>query len=240
MALIQHFSNDPPAAFELKGRMLTLSVLRVLTSNLRVLCEQLDAKIATAPDLFHNFPVLLDFDGLPSEAQNAFDIARLDRSLRERSLIPVGIRGANEVLTGIATGVGIGVLSAGANPEPSRRKPTQDADGAPPSTNLLVTDPIRSGQQVYAKGGDLIVLATVSPGAEVLADGNIHIYGSLRGRALAGVQGNLDARIFCQHLDAELVSVAGHYRIAEKIQESDRTQPVQVFLNGETLIIEAL
>lgn len=241
MALIQHFPKDPPPAFELKGRMMTLSVLRVLTSDLNVLREQLDAKIASAPDLFHNFPVLLDFDGLAREAQNSFDIARLDRTLRERSLVPVGIRGANDVLTGIAAGVGIGVISTGANPEPSRRKQAKDADDpAPPSSNVLITKPIRSGQQVYAKGGDLTVLATVSPGAEILADGNIHVYGSLRGRALAGVQGNMDARIFCQHLDAELVSVAGHYRIAEKIQESERTQPVQIFLNGEQLVIEAL
>lgn len=238
MALLRNLPTSPPPAFELKGRMITLSVLRVLTSDLDAFGEQLDEKIATAPDLFQNFPVLLDFEGLPTEAQIAFDIARLDRLLRDRSFVPVGIRGAGGVLTGIAAGVGIGVIAAHAQPQPNRRK---DKEAAPArSANLLVKTPVRSGQQIYAKGGDLIVLATVSPGAEILADGNIHIYGSLRGRALAGVQGNTEARIFCRELDAELISIAGHYRVSENIQESDRAHPVQVLLNGDNLIIESL
>lgn len=238
MALIQHFPKAPTAAFEIKGRLMTLSVLRILTADLDRLGEQLDAAIASAPELFQNFPVLLDFQELPEDAQIAFDIARLDRLLRERGFVPVGMRGAGAVLTGIAAGVGIGVIAAGAGAEPGRRKPMDDA--APPAASLLVKDPVRSGQQVYAKTGDLIVLATVSPGAEILADGNIHIYGSLRGRALAGVRGNADARIFCRHLDAELVSIAGHYRVAEHIQEAERQQPVQIFLRGGSLVIEPL
>lgn len=240
MALIQHFPNEPPPAFELKGRMMTLSVLRVLTSDLDAFSEQLDAKIVAAPDLFQNFPVLLDFEGLSGDAQNAFDIAELDRLLRERSFVPVGLRGAGDVLAGIAAGVGIGVISAGAAAEPSRRKAAKDAGPLTRAANLLIKEPVRSGQQVYAKGGDLVVLATVSPGAEILADGNIHIYGALRGRALAGVKGNTEARIFCRSLDAELISIAGHYRVSEKIQESERTHPVQIFLNGDSLVIESL
>ncbi len=239
MALIQHFPKEPPPAFELKGRMMTLSVLRVLTSDLDAFSEQLDAKIAAAPDLFQNFPVLLDFESLSSDAQSAFDIAELDRLLRERSFVPVGLRGAGDVLAGIAAGVGIGVISASAV-EPSRRKAAKDAGPPARAANLLIKEPVRSGQQVYAKGGDLVVLATVSPGAEILADGNIHIYGALRGRALAGVKGNAEARIFCRSLDAELISIAGHYRVSEKIQESERTHPVQVFLSGDSLVIENL
>src|SRR5581483_4956674 len=230
MALIQHFPKEPPPAFELKGRMMTLSVLRVLTSDLDAFSEQLDAKIAAAPDLFQNFPVLLDFESLSSGAQSAFDIAELDRLLRERSFVPVGLRGAGD---------GIGVISASAV-EPSRRKAAKDAGPPARAANLLIKEPVRSGQQVYAKDGDLVVLATVSPGAEVLADGNIHIYGALRGRALAGVKGNAEARIFCRSLDAELISIAGHYRVSEKIQESERTHPVQVFLSGDSLVIENL
>lgn len=240
MALIQHFPKEPPPAFELKGRMMPLSVLRVLTTDLDALCDQLDAKIASAPDLFQNFPVVLDFDGLSSDAQNAFDIAALDRLLRERSFMPVGLRGASEVLTGIAAGVGIGVISAGVTAEPSKRKAAKEAATQPRAASLLIKEPVRSGQQVYAKGGDLVVLATVSPGAEILADGNIHIYGALRGRALAGVKGNAEARIFCRSLDAELISIAGHYRVSEKIPESERQHPVQIFLNGDSLVIETL
>jgi septum site-determining protein MinC len=106
---------DPtaPAALELKGRMMPLSVLRVLTPDLDALRQQLDRKIASAPGLFQNFPVVLDFDELSDDAQASFDIARLDRLLRDRSLVPVGIRGASGVLAGIAAGVGFGVISSG-------------------------------------------------------------------------------------------------------------------------------
>lgn len=239
MALIQNFPKPLAAAFELKGRMMTLSVLRILTPNLDAIAAQLDDKIASAPELFQNFPVLLDFEALAGESQIAFDIARLDRLLRDRSFVPVGIRGAGEILTGIAAGVGIGVIAAGTGPDPGRGK-SGPGDAPVRTSNVLITKPVRSGQQIYAKGGDLVVLATVSPGAEVLADGNIHVYGPLRGRALAGVQGQADARIFCRELDAELISIAGHYRISENIQESERARPVQVRLHGGDLIIETL
>lgn len=239
MALIQNLPKEPPRAFELKGRMMAFSVLRVLTADLRFLVQQLDAKIASAPHLFQNFPVLLDFEALPPDVQEAFDIARFDRLLRERSFVPVGMTGAGDVLRGIAAGVGIGTISPGLA-APSRQPPKDAPAAAARVTNLLIKQPVRSGQQVYARGGDLTVLATVSPGAEVMADGNVHIYGSLRGRALAGVRGNAEARIFCQDLDAELVSIAGRYQISEKFRETSRKRPVQIYLNGERLVIEPL
>lgn len=237
MALIHNLPQEPPRAFELKGRMMAFSVLRVLTADLRLLARQLDARIATAPHLFHNFPVLLDFEALPPQVQESFDIAQFDRLLRERSFVPVGLCNAVDVLRGIAAGVGIGTISPGLAAA-TRQPPKEPA--APRLSNMLVKQPVRSGQQVYARGGDLTVLATVSPGAEIMADGNIHIYGSLRGRALAGVRGNADARIFCQDLDAELVSIAGRYQISEKFKETGRKRPVQIYLNGERLVIEPL
>ena len=238
MALIQHFPTEAPPAFELKGRLMALTVLRVLTADLEQLRVQLDARVAAAPELFQNFPVLLDFEALDADAQSGFDIARLDRLLRERSFVPVGIRGAEGVLAGIAAGVGLGVLAAGAQGESERARPGEGAN--PAANSLLLEQPVRSGQQVYARGGDLIVLATVSPGAEILADGNIHVYGQLRGRALAGVGGNAAARIYCRSLDAELISVAGHYRVSEQIPDGARARPVQVLLRGERLVIEPL
>lgn len=238
MALTQNVLNEVPRAFELKGRMMAFSVLRVLSADVRFLAQQLDAKIATAPNLFSNFPVLLDFEALPHEAQDAFDIACFDRLLRERSFVPVGLCGAGEVLRGIAAGVGIGVISSGLATAP--RQAAKQAAPAPKSSNLLIKEPVRSGQQVYARGGDVTVLATVSPGAEVMADGNIHIYGALRGRAFAGVSDNTDARIFCQDLDAEIVSIAGRYQTSEQFRDIGRNRPVQIFLNGEQLVIEPL
>lgn len=104
----------------------------------------------------------------------------------------------------------------------------------------VITRPVRSGQQIYAEGADLIVLAQVSEGAEVLADGHIHIYGTLRGRALAGVKGDETARIFCQQMEAELVSVAGNFVLQDSLPKELLKKPAQVSLSGEKVIVEAL
>lgn len=109
-----------------------------------------------------------------------------------------------------------------------------------PTQTKVITTPVRSGQQIYAAGGDLIVLAPVSAGAELLADGNIHVYGALRGRALAGVKGNTEARVFCQSLEAELISIAGYFKLNEDLRESHWKQSVQASLTEETLNIEPL
>ena len=118
--------------------------------------------------------------------------------------------------------------------------PERPVEPAPASRNKLVTQPVRSGQQIYAPDGDLILMAAISAGAEVLADGNIHIYGILRGRALAGVKGNAKARIFCQSLEAELVSIAGCYRVIEQPEVELLGKPVHIFLSDNRLIIEPL
>jgi len=110
----------------------------------------------------------------------------------------------------------------------------------PVSANKLITTPIRSGQQVYAPGGDLVVLAPVSAGAEILADGNIHVYGPLRGRALAGVKGDTEARIFCQSLEAELISIAGNYKVNEDLQKEHWKEGIQARLEGDQLVITPL
>jgi septum site-determining protein MinC len=104
----------------------------------------------------------------------------------------------------------------------------------------IVTKPVRSGQQIYAEGADLILMAQVSEGAEVLADGHIHVYGTLRGRALAGVKGDLDARIFCQQLEAELVSVAGQFVLNDKIRENCWKKPAQIYLHDKSIQIEEI
>lgn len=140
-------------------------------------------------------------------------------------------------------------ISKAARPEPSRSEPARpeparEAQAAAPRRApvgfTLVTRPVRSGQRVYAAGGDLSVIAAVSAGAELMADGNIHVYGPLRGRALAGMKGNTEARIFCQDLQAELISVAGHYRVSESIPVELRGIPVQIYLDQKILRIEKL
>ncbi|MGZ9034790.1 MAG: septum site-determining protein MinC, partial [Rhodospirillales bacterium] len=108
------------------------------------------------------------------------------------------------------------------------------------AASKVVIHPVRSGRQIYAQGADLIVLASISPGAELIADGHIHVYGALRGRALAGIGGNTDARIFCRSLEAELVSVAGYWRVRDDIPEELIGKPVQIYLGKEQVIIEEL
>lgn len=108
------------------------------------------------------------------------------------------------------------------------------------TVSKVVIQPVRSGRQIYAQGGDLIVLASISPGAELIADGHIHVYGTLRGRALAGIAGNTDARIFCRSLEAELVSIGGYWRVRDDIPEELIGKPVQIHLDGEHVVIESL
>ncbi|MBG6289744.1 MULTISPECIES: septum site-determining protein MinC [Pseudomonas] len=138
---------------------------------------------------------------------------------------------------------------AAAQPAAEAQAPTQEAAAEKPAEppapvvrpTKLVTTPVRGGVQIYAAGGDLIVLAPVSPGAELLADGNIHVYGPMRGRALAGVKGDTSARIFCQQLAAELVSIAGNYKVAEDLRRSPQWgQAVHVSLSGDVLNITRL
>ena len=131
-------------------------------------------------------------------------------------------------------------------PDPAEGDSPDDATEPPPETDTapgagkVVTQPVRSGQQVYAPEGDLIIMAPVGAGAEVLAAGHIHIYGPLRGRALAGVHGDSSASIFCQSLEAELVSVAGHYKISEDLQDSGWREPARIRLNGDALVVDPL
>ena len=236
----QTIPESRPATFELKGRMVTLTVLRLSTTDIETLLRQLDARMAIAPDLLRALPLVLDPQPIAAEL-SASRLAALLVELRRRALVPIALRGEGADLERLAAETGLGLLRQLADgPEPQRYdEPTahQEAASVP---GRIVRHPVRSGQQIYARGGDLIVLSSVSPGAELLADGNIHVYGALRGRALAGVQGNTEARIFCQSLNAELIAIAGHYQVSEQIGEAERGRQVQIFLRGDSLYIAPL
>ncbi len=136
-----------------------------------------------------------------------------------------------------------GAANVAATSEPLKHQttepdePTSEPQAITAATTTLITLPVRSGQRIYAEG-DLVILAQVSAGAEILAEGNIHVYGSLRGRALAGVQGNTEARIFCSDLQAELISIAGNYKVSEDLNNAAFNRPVQIYLQKNTLIIK--
>jgi septum site-determining protein MinC len=227
----------PETPFELKAASFTLPVLKLLDTDVKAIAAGLSAKIAEAPQFFRSMPLVVDVAALA--AQNAsLNFALLLGTLRGKGLVPVGLSGGNEALNEMATGMELAILSNGA---PRREPPTgKRSTPARQRKGRLISQPVRSGQRVYAADGDLTLLGPVSSGAEVFADGNVHVYGSLRGRALAGIQGDRKARIFCSHLDAELVSVAGIYSVSEDIDPGLRGRPAQIYLDDRRLRIEAL
>lgn len=245
--------NEKPSntTFQLKGSLFTLTVLHLLKSDLSALSEQLAQSIKQAPKFFQHMPIVIDLQKLSSEA-NTLDFTDLTTNLRAHGLIPIGVRGGSSQQHDAAILAGLAILpntkaepieitpqapAAKPNAKPAARNaPTISAN----TSSKVITQPVRSGQQIYARNCDLIVLAPVSPGAELIADGHIHIYGALRGRALAGVSGNQHAQIFCQSLEAELVSIAGHYWVNEDMQNSPNKQNVHVYLENERLQISAL
>ena len=226
------------AAFELKGRMATLTVLRLLSGDMRHVLAQLDDRLAQAPELFAGMPLVVTPE-VPEPIAVA-DLAYLIAGLRTRGLVPVAL---TDVPGDTAEALGMGLIRGmeagrrGAAREEAGRTPAKANTGG---TARLVTQPIRSGQQIYARGGDLVVTAAVSAGAELMADGHIHVYGSLRGRALAGVQGDTNARIFCRVLEAELIAVAGQYLLSEQIDAGLRGSPVMAWLDDDVLRLAAI
>lgn len=240
MAISDQKQPKSNAVFQLKGSLVTLTALHLLKPDLVALSEQLSALIKQTPKFFQHMPVILDLHKL-AETASYLDFNELLSCLRTLGLIPIGIRGGNPQQQQGAIQAGLAILP-NTKSEPIDL-PTQQPSAAPSSatpvstSSKVITQPVRSGQQIYARNTDLIVLAPVSPGAELIADGHIHIYGSLRGRALAGVSGNQEARIFCQSLEAELVSIAGHYWVSEDLQKSPKKQSVNIFLNNDRLQI---
>jgi septum site-determining protein MinC len=230
-------------AFVLKGSIFTFTVLQLMDAASDKINQQLDELVVQAPKFFQNAPVVIDLQRLQKNTDD-LELAGLKAALQQRGMIPVGLRGGTPNQHDAAKGEGLAILSIAKSETPtltqgkpgSRKKDKDETTAA----SKIVTKPVRSGQQVYARGGDLVVTATVSPGAELLADGHIHVYGPLRGRALAGIGGDTDARIFCQGLDAELVSIAGRYIVNEALIANASTQATQVYLEDGGLQIETL
>lgn len=228
-------------AFQMKGSLFPLSVLFLLDSDLSRFAEQLAERVDMAPNFFRNNPVIVDLSQLSRNGQ-AVDFAALHAELRRYTMIPVGLRGGDEAEKQAAILAGFNILNdakpgseRGKAPEPPA-PPTRPAS----SPTLVVDQAVRSGHQIYARGGDLVVLAPVNPGAEILADGNIHVYAPLRGRALAGVAGNGNARIFCDLLEAELISIAGRYQLSEDLPGSAQRKRVAIRLREDKLHYDVL
>ncbi|QUE74349.1 septum site-determining protein MinC [Stutzerimonas stutzeri] len=236
---------DQSPVFQLKGSMLAITVLELAQNDLERLDRQLAVKVEQAPDFFNNTPLVLALDKLPADSD--LDLPALIALCRKHGLRTLALRAGDPQIIEAAGVLDLPVLPPSSAKERkldlASKAPAEPAKPAEPlyRPTRVVTTPIRGGQQVYAKDGDLIVLAAVSPGAELLADGNIHVYGPLRGRALAGIKGDTNARIFCQQLAAEMVSIAGRYKVAEDLRRDPLwTEAVQLKLSGDVLNITRL
>lgn len=231
---------------EFKSTSLTVPVLLLNSNDVEQIQQQLLEKVAQAPDFFRNSPLLIDLQKLNNQNLD-INVPALIALVRKQAFMPIGIRGGTEKQNQDTLALNLPVLSRhgvnSAMPEKPAPKtlPVPDAEeikqSEPLVENKLITQPVRSGQRVYAKG-DLIVTATVSAGAEIMAEGNIHVYGTLRGRALAGVLGNVESRIFCSDLQAELISIAGIYQLSDDLSPETAHKPVQISLDNQTLIIK--
>ncbi|MBK1617878.1 septum site-determining protein MinC [Lamprobacter modestohalophilus] len=238
-------------AFELKAAGFTLPVIRLLRLDMDAVEAQLMPKVQQAPGFFQHTPVVIELNALPSEDEEV-GFPQLVGLLRGLGMIPVGVRGGGAAQHEAAKAMELAILSDAAKPN-AKPEVVDDlalelpvtGQSAKPQIGVetgshLVDRPVRSGQRVYAAGGDLTVLAAVNSGAELMADGNIHVYAPMRGRAIAGLHGDRKARIFCSDLQAELVSVAGHYRVSDSIPAKLKGCQTQVFLDHDVLRIEPL
>lgn len=230
-------TNDQSAPFQIRGSNFSLLTLRLKDPRDDRFFERLAATLALAPGFYSNAPIVIDLSLVVRESP--IDLAPFCRKLQELGLVPVGFQGATAEWEQSALAAGLSVFPAGRAAEASTVRPR----GAPlpkPGAARVVSEPVRSGQQIYAAQGDLVVMAAVSRGAELLADGHIHCYGPLRGRALAGMSGDTSARIFCRVFDADLVSIAGIYLVSEQMDPELIGGPAQIRLVRERLVIEPL
>lgn len=248
---------NAPTTFEIKSANLPLVALLLKSADLARLGTEFAQRFGDVPDFFDHDPLVIDLHPLQvAEPGAALDVLALAALLRSHRLNPLAVRGGSDEQMAQAIAAGLipapdavvqrpvqaPAAAATPTPEPVAQppQPPQSAPGA-----LIIDKPLRSGQQVYARGRDLVVMAMVNPGAEVIADGHIHVYAPLRGKAIAGARGNGDARIFALAMAPELISIAGIYRTSEvPLPDTIQGKPGQVRLvsgpDGDTLFFERL
>lgn len=258
---------DYEQAGELKIGQVGIANLRIRTLDVERLVQEMQERVNRAPKLFGRAAVILDFGGLSQVPDVATAQALVD-GLRGAGVLPVALAYGTTAVDLLSQQLGLPLLAkfraqyerAEAEPAPPPPAPAPEprraakaepaaapvapvgkaADAAAPQPGRMQLGNVRSGQQLYAENCDLTVMATVGAGAEVIADGSIHIYGTLRGRALAGAQGNTAARIFCRDFHAELVAIAGHYKVLDDVPDNLRGKAVQVWLEQDQIKIAAL
>lgn len=236
------------ASFDLKSASLSLIAVVLKTVDLAELAEAMQARLGDTPDFFEQDPVVVDLAALQA-ADEAVDFPTLITLLRSYRVVPIAVRGGSASQMAAAQAAGL-LVAPDAPPARAETAPVEVQEvirevvrevPVASAGALVIDKPLRSGQQVYARGTDLIVMALVNHGAEVIADGNVHVYAPLRGKAIAGARGNTDARIFSTCMEPELLSIAGIYRTTDVALPTDVIgKPAQVRLVGEKMLIEPL
>lgn len=248
---------DVADACDLRFGQVGIACVRVKRADAAALCEELERRVRSAPQLFSRAAVVLDLSHLLDLPDDGTVDALLE-AIRSAGMLPVGLAYGTSATEALAQRMGLPLIAkfraayepadggsiappapaAAPTPAPVREPVLSQPDGAVGAQRHEGT--VRSGQQIYARDRDLVVVGTVANAAEVIADGSIHVYGSLKGRAMAGAQGDPKARIFISDFRAELVAIAGHYRVFEQIPKELEGQSVQCWLDGEKLLIAAL
>jgi septum site-determining protein MinC len=251
-------SSQAPSPFEFRNASLALVALVLRTTDLEHLSQALDERFGQTP-LFEHDPVAIDLAAV-ADAPMPIDFEALAALLRRHRMLPIGVEGGSAEQMDAARAAGLGESSTVAESQRADDRPSERtrrssrttgpdapaAERAPPGVHagaptLVIDRPLRSGQQVYARNADLVVLAAVNFGAEILADGHIHVYAPLRGRAVAGARGNTAARIFSTCMEPQLIAIAGTYRTTDTALPADvQGKPAQVRLDGDTLVVEPL
>ena len=242
------------ALFDLKSASLTLEAFLLKTGNLSTLAQALADRFGATPDLFDGEPLVIDLTHLAS-LDVAVDFPALIELLGRYKLKPIAVRGATRKQGEAARAAGL-VEAPDSVASPARVETVEvvrevvrevrvevpvEVEVPVAASTMVLDKPLRSGQQVYAKGCDLIVTAVVNHGAEVIADGSIHVYAPLRGKAIAGAKGNRQARIFATVMEPELLSIAGTYRTTDNpLPDNVRGKPAQIRLDGERLVFEPI
>jgi septum site-determining protein MinC len=246
-------SSRTPAhslSFEIKSASLPLVSFVLKIADITLIAQDLQTRLGDTPDFFDNDPVLVDLQHLDDQA-GPLDLPALLQLLRSFRMNPVALRPNNAAHEAAATLAGLFLTSEARTlpATPTTHEVVREVEVirevvrevAASSTAMVIDKPLRSGQHVYAKGRDLVVLAMVNPGAEIMADGHIHVYAPLRGKAIAGAKGDTSARIFTHSLEAELLSIAGVYRTSDApLPKEVAGKAAQVWLVGDKLVMLAL
>lgn len=245
-------------AADLRFGQVGIANVRVRNPDPAALRAAIEVRVHEAPALFERAPVVVDLSFLSPQPDDDGVRALLD-AVRGAGMLPVGLAYGDDATDALARRLGLpliakfrAVYERAEQDRPAAGQNTREASAAEPAaqpaairageptTALQHHQPVRTGQQIYAQGCDLVVTGAVANGAEVLADGNIHVYGDLRGRAFAGALGDKSARIFCREFRAEIVSIAGHYRVFEELPKEYAGKAVQIRLEQDKLQITCL